>query len=429
MVTLTRIKELIDSCVVRRFLVIAPKRVAEATWSTEAAKWDHLQGLVVQPVIGSAESRRLKLRKNADVYVISRDNVKWLVEGLKGQWPFDGVVIDELTSFKNTTTKRWRHLKRVIGSSDYVIGLTGEPVPNGYYELWAQLYLIDRGEALGRTITAYRDKYFRPGRRNGQVIFEWILQPGAKQKIDDAIRPFCLSMSKEDWLQLPPIIYNEVKVRMCAAERKIYDQLVKDKVLPLLEGEVSSLDDMDSAVVGGTAAVLSNKLLQMANGAVYDENGDVFKVHDHKLEALQELYESNGDNLLVFYQYRHDLDKIREWFPDARVLEGPQEIDDWNAGKIKMLLCHPASAAFGLNLQQGGRTVVWFGLPWSLELHDQANARLYRQGQEHPVIVHYIMCEYTLDEKVLAVLQQKDAVQRSMLDALKTYVSEKKEGK
>ena len=422
-VTLTRIKELIDACVIRRALVIAPKRVAESTWSTEAAKWDHLQDLKVIQVMGPPPSRASKLKKDAHVYVISRDNVKWLVDGLAGWWPFDLVVIDELTSFKNSTAKRWRWLKRVIKMSDYVIGLTGTPAPNGYYELWPQIYLIDGGDALGKTITAFRERYFRPGRRNGQTVYEWLLQPGAKERIDAALKPFCLSMSKEDWLQLPPLIHNEVRVRMDAPEKKVYEQLMKDRVLPLLEGELSSMDDMDSAVVGSTAAVLSNKLLQLANGAVYDENGEVFKVHDHKLEALQELADSNGDNLMVFYEYRHDLDRIKAWFPDARVLEGPQEIEDWNAGKIKMLLCHPASAAYGINLQEGGHTVVWFGLPWSLELHTQANARLHRQGQEHPVIAHSIITEGTLDEKVLAVLQQKDAVQRSLLDALKTYIN------
>lgn len=423
-VTLTRIKELIDATVVRRVLVVAPLRVAESTWSREAEKWDHLHGLRVSCVIGEAAKRKRALAVDADVYVINRENVQWLVEGLQGTWPFDCVVIDELTSFKNHQSKRWRMLRRAIGASDYVIGLTGTPAPNGYMDLWAEMYLIDGGEALGKTIGAYRDKYFNPGRRNGQVIWEWNLKPGARNVIDTKLKPMCLSMSKEDWLELPPLTTNILEVTIDEKERRVYNQMLRDRVLPLLDGDLSTMGEMDSAVVGSTAAVLSNKLLQMANGAVYDENGGVFKIHDKKLDTLQELVDSVGDNLLVFYNYKHDKDRILERFPDARCLEGPQDIDDWNAGKIRMLLCHPASAAYGINLQQGGHTVAWFGLPWSLELHTQANARLYRQGQEHPVIVHYIVAKDTLDEKVLRVLQNKDAVQQGLLDALKDYVKE-----
>lgn len=423
-VTLTRIKELIDACVIRRALVIAPKRVAESTWSTEAQKWDHLKDLRISVVVGEAKHRRAMLKKDADIYVINRENVQWLVEGLEGRWPFHCTVIDELSSFKTRSALRWRYLKRVIGTSDYVIGLTGTPAPNGYEDLWAEMYLIDQGAALGKTLGAYRDKYFNPGRRNGHVVFEWVLKPGAKAAVDAKLKPMCLSMSKEDWLELPPLMTNIINVRMDKTERKVYDQMLKDSVLPILDGKLSTLDEMDSAVVGSTAAVLSNKLLQMANGAVYDEKGEVFQIHDHKIEALRELSESNGDNLMVFYEYKHDLEKIEKNFPDARKLEGPQDIEDWNAGKIKMLLCHPASAAYGINLQDGGHTVVWYGLPWSLELHTQANARLHRQGQEHPVIVHYIICENTLDERVFKVLQNKDAVQRGLLNALKDYVKE-----
>ena len=256
-------------------------------------------------------------------------------------------------------------------------------------------------------------------------MYEWLLNKGAKAAIDARLKGKCLSMTKEDWLELPPITTNVIRVFMEKEERKLYDQMLKDSVLPILDGKLSTLDEMDSAVVGSTAAVLSNKLLQMANGAVYDDHGGVVKIHDQKLDALEELYESNGDNLMVFYQYKHDLERIMERFPDARKLEGPQDIEDWNAGKIQMLLCHPASAAYGINLQEGGHTVVWFGLPWSLELHTQANARLHRQGQEFPVVVHYIIADDTLDQRVLNVLRQKEAVQRSLLDALKGYMGEK----
>ena len=423
-ITLTRIKELVDARVIRRVLVVAPKRVAEATWTTEAAKWDHLKDLRVAKVLGTPEQRKKALRTDADVYVINRDNVQWLIEGLDKMksWPFDMIVVDELTSFKHATTKRWRMLKRVARSSDYVLGLTGTPAPNGYEDLWAEMYVIDSGATLGKTLGEYRQKYFHPGRGNGQVVYEWLLNRGAKAQIDAKLKKLCLSMTKEDWLDLPPLMTNIVEVRMDKEERKLYDRMLNDKVLPILDGKVSSLEDMDSAVVGSTAAVLSNKLLQMANGAVYDDGGEVFHMHDQKLDALEELAESGGENLLVFYEYKHDLERILARFPYAKKLEGPSEIEAWNRGEIKMLLCHPASAAYGINLQEGGHTVVWFGLPWSLELHTQANARLHRQGQEFPVMVHYILCKDTLDERVHAVLQKKDAVQQSLLNALKDYV-------
>lgn len=429
MVTLTRIKELVDALVIKRALVIAPLRVAESTWATEAAKWDHLKDLRISVALGHHHHRRAAFRKDADIYVINRENIPWLVQTLldaKQKWPFDLVVIDELTSFKNPSSKRWRMLRRVIGASDYVIGLTGTPAPNGYEDLWAEMYLIDNGEALGKTLTEYRNTYFHPGRGNGHVIYEYLLNKGSKEKIDAKLKPLCLSMTKEDWLELPPITTNVVSVRMNQNERAVYDQMLKDSILPLLDEKVSSLDESESAVVGSTAAVLSNKLLQMANGAVYDDAGKVFVVHPRKMDALDEIYCSGGDNILVFYEYLHDLNRILSYYPDARVLGDAKDIEDWNAGEIKMLLCHPASAAYGINLQQGGHTIVWFGLPWSLELHQQANARLYRQGQEHPVVVHYIICEDTLDEKVYAVLQKKDAVQRGLLDALKEYVEKEK---
>lgn len=411
---------------IRYTLVIAPKRVAESTWTTEAAKWDHLSGLRVEKIMGSTKQRMKALRADADVYVINRENIYWLIDQLNGRWPFDLVIIDELSGFKSPSSKRWRALRKVIGMSSYVIGLTGSPAPNSYLDLWAEIYLLDKGAALGRTLTAYREKYFNPGRRNAQIIYEWNLKPGAKEQIDERLKPLCLSMAKEDWLDLPPVTYNRVMTYMSRDERVVYDRMIKDRVLPILDGKISELDSMDTAVVGATAAVLSNKLLQMANGAVYDEDGGIVRVHEQKIEALGELVEASGDNLLVFYIYKHDCSRIMEKFPEARKLEGEQDIADWNAGKIRMLLCHPASAGYGLNLQQGGHTVVWFGLPWSLELHSQANARLYRQGQEHPVIVHYILCSETLDEKVMAVLEKKDAAQRGLLDALKDYVEEKR---
>jgi len=424
-VTLTHVKELIDNFAVDKVLVIAPLRVAQDTWSRESMKWDHLHELAVSRVLGTAAQRKAALETKADVYVINRENVQWLVEFLGKSWPFDMVVIDELSSFKSSGSKRWRCLKRVIKLCRYVIGLTGTPAPNGYIDLWPEIYMLDGGERLGRTLGEFRTRYFSPGAHKGHIVYEWKLKPGAKGEIDRKLSDLCLSMSKDDWLQLPPVLVNIVIVRMNDQERRNYDHLKADKVLPLLAGRVSDLRDFDSAVVGTTAATLSGKLLQLANGAAYDDNGSVFRVHDRKLDALEDIRaEAHGQPLLVFYSYKHDKDRILERFPDAVVMEGSGTIDRWNAGEIPMLLCHPASCSFGLNLQEGGHIVVWFGLTWSLELYTQANARLHRLGQGESVIIHHIICEGTLDEKVMTALQRKDATQRGLLDALKEYIQE-----
>lgn len=422
-VTLTYVKELLDDFAVNRVLVIAPKRVAEDTWTSEKDKWDHLHDLRVSKVLGTPRQREAALSADADVYVINRENVQWLVEKQGASWPFDMVVIDELSSFKSSQSKRWRSLKRVIKLSDRVIGLTGTPMGNGYEDLWPEIFLIDGGAALGRTKTNYLDTYFYPGARKGHIVYEWKLRSGSKERIDAKLRPFCLSMSREDWLQLPPVFYNEIRVRLDGREREEYERFSRDHVLPLLGGELSTLEDMESAVVGETAAVVSNKLLQMANGAVYDDQGGVHRLHDRKLDALEEIVEaSQGQPLLVYYTYKHDAQRIQERFPYAKLLGGSEDIAKWNEGNIPMLLCHPASAGLGLNLQQGGHLLVWFGLPWSLELLQQAEARLHRQGQEQSVIIHRIICENSLDEKVLSVLTRKDATQRAMLKALKEYI-------
>jgi len=424
-ITLTYVKELLDDFAVNRVLVIAPKRVAEDTWTREKDKWDHLYDLRVSKVLGTPRGREAALAADADVYVINRENVQWLVEKCGASWPFDMVVIDELSSFKSSQAKRWRSLKRVIKLSDRVVGLTGTPMGNGYEDLWPEIFLIDGGEALGRTKTNYLDTYFYPGARKGHIVYEWKLKSGAKDRIDAKLRPFCLSMSKEDWLQLPPVFYNEVRVRLDQKERSEYERFSQDHVLPLLAGKLSTMEDMESAVVGETAAVVSNKLLQMANGAVYDDQGGVHRLHDRKLDALEEIVEAaQGQPVLVYYTYKHDAQRIQERFPEAKLLGGSEDITEWNEGRIQMLLCHPASAGHGLNLQQGGHIMVWFGLPWSLELLQQAEARLHRQGQEQSVIIHRIICENTLDEKVLSVLTRKDATQRAMLKALKEYVED-----
>ena len=420
---LTIAQELIDDFRVEKVLVIAPKRVAEDTWSRECNKWDHLKDLRVSKVLCSVNQRAKALGTPADIYVINRENVQWLVEYVNGNWDFDLVILDELSSFKNPQAKRFRMLRRVIGMSDYVWGLTGTPASNGYMDLWAEMYLIDGGERLGKYIGSYRTAYFYPGAHNGNIVYEYKLRMDGKARIDRKLSDICLSMSKEDWLQLPPIIYNEVRVRMSDAERKVYDQFQRDKVLPILEGKIDSIENMSSAVVGDTAAVVSNKLLQLAHGSVYDDNEGVFHLHDRKLEALQEIRESSqGQSLLVFYSYKHDLSRILDNFSDAVVLKDSSDIDRWNNGEIPMLLCHPASSGYGINLQEGAHIIVWFGLPWSLELYQQANARLYRQGQNYPVIVHHIITEDTIDDRVLMALQSKDATQRSLLDALKGYV-------
>lgn len=422
---MTYVKEKLDDFAVNRVLVIAPKRVAEDTWTSEKDKWDHLNSLRISKVLGSARQREAALDTNADIYVINRENVQWLVDKLGTNWPFDMVVLDELSSFKSAQSKRWRSLRRVIKLSVYVIGLTGTPAGNGYSDLWPEIYLIDGGASLGRTLTSFRDAFFYPGKRKGHIVYEWKLKNGAKRQIDERLKPFCLSMTKEDWLQMPPIIYNEVLVRMDKDERREYDRFAQDKVLPLLEGELCSVEEMQSAVVGATAAVVSGKLLQMANGAVYDDQGGVHHLHDRKLDALADLIDdAHGQNVLVYYAYKHDAQRIKERFPQARELSGPEDITEWNEGRIPLLLCHPASAGLGLNLQQGGHIMVWFGLPWSLELLQQAEARLHRQGQEQSVIIHRLVCEDTLDERVLAVLTRKDATQRSLLAALKEYVGE-----
>ena len=421
-VTLTRIVELIEDYKVEKVLVIAPKRVAEDTWAREVRKWDHTKNLRLSKVLGTPKERLSALQEDADIYVTNRENVTWLVDQLGAQWPFEMVVIDELSSFKSTQAKRWRSLKKVIKLSPYVVGLTGTPASNGYLDLWPEMYLIDGGEALGKTLGAYRDKYFVPGARNGYVIYNWVMQKNAQRSIDRKLAHFCLSMSKEDWLDLPPMIYNDIIVRMSPEEREVYDQMQRDSVVPLYEQSICDLEDSESAIVGTTAATLSMKLLQMSNGAVYDDGGVVYKVHDRKLEALEELAESSGSPLLVFYNFRHDADRIKARFPQATTIDGPRTIEKWNNGNVPMLLCHPASAGHGLNLQEGGHTIVWFGLPWSLELYQQANARLYRQGQEKSVIVHHIICEDTIDRRVLTVLQGKHNTQKALLDALKGYM-------
>ncbi|GAA0434548.1 DEAD/DEAH box helicase [Virgibacillus salarius] len=419
-ITLTALEELKNTYFdAGKILVIAPLRVAQDTWSRETAKWDHLQHITISKILGSRTQREKALKAEADVYVINRENVPWLVSMTGSKWPFDTVVIDELSSFKSSKSKRFRALRRVRPLMQRIIGLTGTPTPNGLHDLWAQLYLLDQGERLGRTITGYRDRYFTPGRRDGHIVYEWKQKDEAENRVYEKISDICVSMSAKDWLDLPERIERMVPVTLTANTRKKYEKLEKDLLLPF--------DDSD--VTADTAAVLSNKLLQIANGAVYDENKDVQEVHHAKLDALEDLIEAaNGKTILCFYTYKHDLSRIMKRFPEAKKLEGPEDIKAWNKGEIPLLLTHPASAGHGLNLQDGGHNIVWFGLTWSLELYQQANARLDRQGQKERVIIHHLVAENTLDETVSSRLADKTAGQDALLEAVKARIEKVKEG-
>ncbi len=409
-ITLTAVNELIyDRFEVSRVLVIAPKRVAEDTWTREHAKWDHLRHLRVSKVLGSPEQRRRALAVDADIYVIGRDNVVWLVEQCRQSWPFDMVVIDELSSFKNPQAKRFRALRKVIPRASRVVGLTGTPSANGLMDLWAEIFLLDRGERLGQTLGAYREKYFRPGARNGYVVFKWEPLAGAREKIEAAISDICVSMSAADYLRLPQRIDNLIPVKLSPQEMKQYKTMENEQLL--------HIDDED--VVALNAAAVMTKLLQIANGRVYSADGNVVQLHNAKLEALAEIIDTTDSPVLVFYSYKHDLDAIRAAVPTARTLDGPADIADWNAGRIRVLLVHPASVGYGLNLQEGGNVIVWYGLTWSLELYQQANARLYRQGQDKPVIIHHLIAEGTVDEQVMDALRAKNTSQAALMAALK----------
>ena len=410
MITLTAVRDLIEDFAVSRVLVIAPKRVAEDTWTREHKKWDHLKDLRISRVIGTPQQRIRALEVPADVYVIGRDSTQWLVEHCGRRWPFDMVVIDELSSFKNPQAKRFRALRRVMPKALRVVGLTGTPSPNGLMDLWAEIYLLDRGERLGRTLGAYREKYFRPGAMNGYVVYRWNPLPGAAKEIERLLSDICISMSAADYLQLPERIDNVIPVRLDPGEMQLYRTMEREQILAISESET---------VAALNAAAAMNKLLQMANGSVYTDTHEVTRIHTKKLEALEEIIDTAQEPVLVFYSFRHDLDAIRERIPAAAELEGPESIAAWNRGEIPVLLAHPASVGYGLNLQDGGHIIVWYGLTWSLELYQQANARLYRQGQERPVIIHHLIAEGTADEQVMRALQRKDTSQAALLAALK----------
>ena len=406
-ITLTAIQDLINDFAVRKVLVIAPKRVAEDTWSREHQKWDHLKDLRISNVLGDAKQRTAALRADADIYVMGRDNTVWMIEN--GYFDFDMVVIDELSSFKNPQAKRFRSLRRVISKARRVVGLTGTPSPNGLMDLWAEMYLLDGGKRLGKSLGAYRETFFRPGRRNGYVVYDYIPLKGAQDEIQRRISDICISMTAEDYLELPERIDNVIPVKLSPEELTMYKQMEKDQLLHL----------QDETVVALSAAAVMNKLLQIANGAVYTAEGTIARIHQQKLDALDEIIDTTDGPVLVFYSFRHDLEAIRERFPEARMLSRSEDIDDWNAGKVRILLAHPASVGYGLNLQDGGHVIVWYGLTWSLELYQQANARLHRQGQKMPVIIHHLIAEGTVDEQVMKALKSKDTSQTALMNALK----------
>ena len=398
----------LDSFDIGKILIIAPKRVAESTWPKEMAKWEHLSGLSYSLVLGSKKQREEALERKASVYIVNRENVAWLVENYR--WDFDTVVIDELSSFKSNQALRFKALKKVRPMVHRVIGLTGTPAPNSLLDLWPQLFLLDRGQRLGRFIGGYRERFFVPDKRNREVVYSYKPREGAEEKIYELISDICISMKAVDFLNMPEKISNRIEVELEQKERQLYDNFQREMCVSL--GNDEELDAMN-------AAGLSNKLLQMANGAVYGEGKKVLRIHDRKLDALEDLIEAaNGKPLLVAYWYKHDLARIRERF-DVRAIDTEQDIDDWNAGKIPVALIHPASAGHGLNLQEGGSTIVWFGLTWSLELYQQLNARLWRQGQKNTVVIQHIVTRGTHDEDVMKALEAKDTRQSALIAAVK----------
>lgn len=415
--TLMAVRDLMyDYFDVQYVLVIAPLRVAETTWADECQEWEPLQDLKVSTIIGSEKQRLAALATSADLYTINQENVPWLVQRYGRDWPFDMVVIDESSSFKNHRSKRFRALKRVRPRIQRLVELTGTPAPNGLIDLWSQIYLLDGGERLGKTITAYRRRWFRPAGSFGHIVYHYEPKEGAREEIYQAISDICVSMKASDYIQLPPVLYNTVKVSLPPAAWKQYKKLEKELVLSL---------DAETEIVASTAATLSNKLLQLANGAAYDENRDVVELHQAKLEALEEIVDTNPDRpMLVFYWFRHDLERLQKAFPKARQLKSAEDIRAWNAGVVPMMLVHPASAGHGLNLQKGGSLIVWFSLNWSLELYQQANKRLHRSGQQHTVVIHHLVAKGTIDEAVMASLQAKKKGQDGMLEAVKARIRE-----
>lgn len=417
--TLTAVKELkYNRFQVRKVLVIAPKKVAEGTWSREKDKWDHTRILRVSLVLGSQSRRIRALNTPADLYIVNRENVVWLVEYYRNAWPFDMVVVDESSSFKSHKAKRFKALASVGPHIERMVELTGTPSPNGLDDLWSQIYLLDGGERLGRKYTQFRERYFDPGDRGQNVVYNYKAKPGSEDSILEKISDICISMKAEDYLRLPEIVYHQVPVVLDAKAKKAYGELERKMVLELPGEEEISVT---------SAASLSNKLLQLANGAIYDEDHQVHEVHGCKVEVFLELLESlRGKPVLVFYNFQHDRDRIRKALEGTglriRELRNTKDEEAWNRREVDVLLTHPASSAYGLNLQQGGNHVIWFGLTWNYELYTQANKRLHRQGQSERVIIHHLVCTDTRDEDVMKALERKEDVQGWVLESLKARI-------
>ena len=413
--TLTAVQQMIDDCEIEKVLVVAPKKVAETTWTTEAAKWEHLAGLRVVKVMGTEKQRRLALESPGDVYVIGRDSFVWLCGIYGGMLPFDVLVIDELTSFKSSKSQRFKAMRIATPTVSRVIGLTGTPAPNGLVDLWAQIYCLDMGDRLGKSVTRYKETYFDVHKWNN-IEVRATCKPGCEKLIRDKIADICLSMQAKDYLQLPDLLVHTERVELSKAIMDKYSRFEEEKVLEFKAEHGSE----PANVLANSAAGLMNKLSQFANGAVYDEDRNVHEIHDEKLDRLAELVEAANSPVLVFYQYKHDIDRIAKKLKGYRVraYQGEKDLNDWNAGQIDVLLAHPASTAYGLNMQQGGHYIVWFGTGWNLEHYQQANARLHRQGQQHPVQVYKLICAGTVDEKASAALEGKKGVQQSLLDSL-----------
>ena len=418
--TLTAIQELLEDYVeISRVLVIAPKSVAENTWTSECAKWDHLAHLRVSVVMGDERRRIRALEAPADIYVINRDNVVWLTRHLGKRWTFDTVIIDESSSFKNPASHRFKALRKVRPQIRRLILLTGTPSPNGHMDLWSQMWLIDMGQRLGRTLGAYRTRYFRPGRSNGHVVYDWHLRPGAHEEISALMSDVTVSLKAEDWLEVPDLIESDIRIALSEKESKAYREFERDQIM--------SLDGKDIEAV--TAAALTNKLLQFTGGAMYDTEHGWHVMSDAKLRALEDIIETAGDEpVLVFYQFRHELSRLLERFKPLHPVTFSGEPDilrDWNTGRIRLMLCQPASVQYGLNMQAGGHIIVWYAPTWNLEQYQQANARLHRQGQERPVLCYRLICEGTIDERVISAVNGKHSAQESLLAMIREFYAEK----
>ena len=415
-ITLTAIGDLLfDSFEVHKVLVIAPLRVARETWSAELQKWDHLHGLNYSVVVGSEAERKAALMRNADIYIINRENVQWLIEDSSIPFDYDMVVIDELSSFKNHNTKRFRSLLKVRPRVNRIVGLTGTPASNGLMDLWSEFRILDMGKRLGRFITKYRTDYFQPDKRNGQIVYSYKPLPYAEDAIYRQISDITISMKAADHLKMPELVSSEYSVRLSDDEKQKYTDLKQELVLSLGDAEITAAN----------AASLSGKLSQMANGAIYDDNGEVIQIHDRKLDALEDIIEAaNGKPILVAYWFKHYLIRISERLKNLHIpfsrLDDSDSIRRWNNGEIPVALIHPASAGHGLNLQSGGSTLVWFGLTWSLELYQQTVARLWRQGQtSKTVVVQHIVTKGTIDNRIMKALSQKELTQTALIDAVK----------